>query len=252
MHDVSEINIDISVEEEPEMKLYEYELVPVGKYEKTANKKKSLSDVKDLDNEYLSAGGVKKAIEDAVGKVNTELDNKADKDEVYTKEEIDSMGGTVRVTLSIDEGGFDWWDLRGNTEAKSKSSLTADMTASDVYDLYNEGKDIVVIDPNGYHSGYDPVVEEGSNNTTMETLVATECVYRFDSVQDDIIMFTKSDPVNPLIIHYVKAYISTNTWVSGSYTADSYSKKEIDDKIGDIDAAFENIIAKYGLDGDEL
>ena len=204
MLDVSEIDIDISVEEEePEMKLYEYELVPVGKYEETANKKKSLSDVKDLDNEYLSAGGVKKAIEDVVNDVNE----------------------TVRVTLSINNA----------------FSFVADITASEVYQLYQDGKDVVVIDPNVYRSGYDPVIVENPDGTTMETMFKTECIYRLDSVQGDIIMFTRPQLDEPMIIEYVKAYISTNMWTKGSYKADVYNKSEVDDKIGDIDTMLDEL-----------
>lgn len=215
---MSDININITADEEPKVHMNIMETVPVGKYEEKANKKQGMEEVTDFEAQFLSAGAIQKVLETKEDVSNKTLggnypithpDCTIAKDKYYAslkylkecfeyfRGEIGGSGGLVDLS---------------NYFTKDETTRMIDFAIQNVYGAI--GSEIKLIDENK---------EDVSNKVSV-----------IDGLSPD------KDKEYPTV------WAVWNAVTDCENSAISYT----DNAIGNIESALENIIEKYGLGGD--
>ena len=111
---MSDININITADEEPKVYMNIMETVPVGKYEEKANKKQGMEEVTDFKVQFLSAGAIQKIKEEILKKLNNKEDVSNKIDDMNTPDLPEGAYPTVNAVVQMVEELSTYIELNRN------------------------------------------------------------------------------------------------------------------------------------------
>ena len=112
--------------DEVEERLTEFEGYPSMLEEAVSKLDKGITtNSNNISDIHIDMSTMVEAFENRIVGVENGLNEKVDKDEVYTKDELDNMSSSVRVAMSLEPNEDGWLDY------------VADKSASEIYQIYN-------------------------------------------------------------------------------------------------------------------